>query len=288
MASQTSDNDLSPLHNKAQKGLWGFWIGIFKSFRSHSFLLKKLVSVNIINAYKKSFIGLSWLILTPIISVIVWILLNRAGIMNPGETGIPYPAFVLLSTSIWAFFQGSYQVTSQVIVNSGRFLVTAKFPHELLIGEQLIVHSINFVVPFVINIIVLLIYDVQFHTVAILFPVSLIPLLLLGSAIGMVVSLLRVVAVDLSRLADQCMLFLMFITPIVYSPKVELAWLAEIIKYNPLTYLVGFSRDLLITGTFTNINGFIVCSIFSFVSFLVCFRIFMRSEGKLLERLINV
>jgi lipopolysaccharide transport system permease protein len=37
----------------------------------------------------------------------------------------------------------------------------------------------------------------------------------------------------------------MYLTPIVYAPKVEVSFLANIISLKPLTYLVGFSRDLL-------------------------------------------
>ncbi|PTM08501.1 MAG: hypothetical protein DA408_20450 [Bacteroidetes bacterium] len=293
MSSKVSGNyppaeNLVPLHGNTNEQFATRLIGYARHLKQYSYLLQQLIIVDITNAYKRSFIGLSWLVITPIVSVLVWILLHGAGIMEPGKTDIPYPAYVLLSTSIWSFFQGAYQVTSNVISNSGRFMVTAKFPHEVLVVEQVIVHIINFVIPFFINIVVLLAYGIDFSWAALLFPLTLIPLLFLGTGLGLLVALLRVVAVDFSKLADQCVTFLMFLTPIIYAPQIKLTWLASIVKYNPLTYLIGFSRNLLTQGTLYEPYYYFVFSLASLVFFFICLRIFMKYEGNLLERLINV
>jgi len=282
------DKTLTPLYaervRNPLKRIWGY----LQNIKRHTYLLNQLIVVDITSSFKRSFIGLSWLIITPIISVFAWVLLQGAGIIDPGDTNIPYPAYVLLSTSIWSFFQGSYLVTSNVIINGGRFMVAAKFPHEVLIAQQMVVHCINFVIPFIINIIVLLFYGIKFSSIAFLFPVTLIPLLLLGTGLGLLVALLRVVAVDFSRIADQCIMFLMFLTPIIYAPRIQLNWLANIVKYNPLTYLVGFSRDVLTHGNFYELNLYLIFSLISFVFFIISVWIFMKFESKLLERLINV
>ncbi len=288
MEKDLSTIGLKPLYLNEKRGLVGRIADYSRNIRRFSYLLRQLVIVDITNAYKRSFIGLSWLVITPIIGAFVWVLLNGAGVFNPGETAIPYPAYVLLSTSIWSLFHGSYQVTSNIITESGKFMITAKFPHEVLIVQQIIIHCINFIVPFLINILVLVIYGIKFSWAALLFPLTLIPLILLGTGIGLIVALLRVVAVDFSRLADQCLNLLMFITPIIYAPKIKLDWLANIVKYNPLTYLIGFSRDLLTTGVFAEFMLYLLFSFFSVIFFVICLRIFMKHEAKLLERLINV
>ncbi len=288
MDSNNSKNNLTPLYGKVHNGPFGQLLSYGRNIIKYSYLLRQLVNVDIVVTFKRSFIGLSWLVITPILSVLVWVLLHSAGIIDPGQMDIPYPAYVLLSTSIWSFFQGSYSITSNVINNSGRFLVTAKFPHEVLIAEQIIVHCINFFIPFVVNIVVLILYGIKLSWIALLFPLTLIPLLLLGTGIGLLVALLRVVAVDFSRLADLFIGFLMFLTPIVFAPKIELHWLSSIVKYNPLTYLIGFARDLLTQGVFYETNLFLLFSGVSLVFFIFCLRIFMKFESKLLERLIIV
>jgi homopolymeric O-antigen transport system permease protein len=286
--SNNLKGNLTPLNMRDHKGAIEGLRNFVQNLRRYSYLFQQLVKVNVTHVYRRSFIGLSWLVLAPIISVLGWILLHGAGIFVPGETEIPYPAYVLLSTSIWSFFIGSFQVTSNVITNNTQILVTAKFPHEILVLESIVVHCIQFVVPFLVNVVVLMIYGVKFHWIAIIFPITLLPLLLVGAGLGMIVALLRVVAVDISRFADHSLLFLMFITPVIYSPNISLQWLADIVKYNPLTYLIGFSRDILTKGTFYEFNLYLITSFCCLIFFIFCFRIFLKFEKKLIERLINV
>jgi lipopolysaccharide transport system permease protein len=259
-----------------------------KQLFSFLFLVRQLVKIDITSAYRRSFIGLTWMVITPILSVVAWVLLRGAGILNPGDTGIPYPAYVLLSTSIWSFFLGAYQSTSQVLIAGSRLMVTVQFPHEVLVAKRIMVHLINFVIPFAVNLVVLMIYGVSFSWHLLIFPLSLLPLLLLGVSLGLIVALLRVVAFDFANLFDKAIQFLMFVTPIIYAPKVEIAGLATIIQYNPLTYLIGFSRDLLTKGTFYEPQTYALVSLGVLVLFLISYGFFVKFERDLVERMINV
>ncbi|MFT5802021.1 MAG: lipopolysaccharide transport system permease protein, partial [Nonlabens sp.] len=115
------------------------WSDFFSNLRKYRFLLLQLIRIDILAGYKKSFIGILWMVIYPILSVIIWIILNSAGIIEPGESAIPYPAYVLLSTSIWGFFIGIYQTTSQTILGGGRMMIMNKFPQEILMVNKIVV-----------------------------------------------------------------------------------------------------------------------------------------------------
>ena len=260
---------------------------IFKNLKSFSFFIRQLVRINILRDFKRSYIGLLWLFILPIISVIIWILLNGAGIIEPGETKIPYPAFVLLSTSIWGFFVEVYRSTSNIFKNHGNMIIMTRFPHEVLVIERVVVQLIRFSIPFLVNIIVLLVYGIEFTWLALLFPLTLIPLLILGVAIGLIVSMLRIIAVDVASLIDHAINFLMFLTPVVYAPQVKIGWLADAIRINPMTYLIGFSRDVLLEGAFFMPKLWAICLAATLVFFLFALRLFIIAEPKIIERLIG-
>lgn len=280
-------NPQTQLYPSRRGSLLYHWHAIVKNISTYSFFIHQLVRVNILNDFKRSYIGLLWLFILPIISVIIWILLNGAGIIEPGDTGIPYPAFVLLSTSIWGFFAEIYRSTSRIFTERGNMMIMARFPHEVLVVEQILVHLIRFTIPFLVNIVVLLLFGIRFTWLALLFPLTLLPLLILGVAIGLIVSLLRVVAMDIANLFDHGINFLMFLTPVVYAPKVEIGWLSEAIRFNPLTYLIGFSRDVLTQGVFYEPLVWGACIVLTLVFFFFSVRIFMVAEPKVLERLIS-
>ncbi|MCI5092359.1 ABC transporter permease [Phaeodactylibacter sp.] len=251
------------------------------------YLVKQLTQVEIIGMYKKSFLGMAWMFILPILAVIIWVVLNGAGVVNPGETDIPYPAYVLLSTSIWGFFLEAYKSASNLLTKNGRMLIMSEVPFEPLLTQKVVVHLINFIIPFAVNLIVLLAFGVRFSAMALLFPLSLIPLLLLGMAIGMVVAIFRVIMVDVANLVDEGMKLLMFLTPIVYTPKITASWLEVIVGYNPLTYLIGFSRDLLTSGTLFRPLEYLIFSGISMLLVVISFRFLLKSSTLVLERLIN-
>jgi len=255
------------------------------SLHRYRYLSWQLVRSNLVGGYKKSFIGLGWMLILPLITVATWILLNGAGVVEPGETGIAYPAYVLLSTSIWGFFMELYRTSSKVLTDRGRMVVMNSFPYEVLLMEKVIVHLINFSIPLVLNIVVLLIFGVRFswHTL-LLFPISLLPLLLLGLGIGMVVAVMRVIAVDICTLVDEGMKVLMFLTPVVYAPKVKTGWLAFFNEYNPLAYLISFSRELLINGDFFQTYAYLWCALLCFFFFYLTLRFYLNFSKRVLER----
>ncbi len=263
------------------------WLTLVQNIRNYSYFIRQLVRISFLKEFKRSYLGLLWLFILPIISAIIWILLNGAGIIKPGDTSISYPAYVLLSTSIWGFFVEIYKNTSNTFLAGGKMKLLARFPYEAFIVEKVIVHILRFVIPFVINIIVLLLFGVRFSWVALLFPLTLIPLLILGLSIGLVVSIFRVLLDDVAIFIDQAMGFLMFLTPVVYAPDIQIGFLSQLIHLNPLTYLVGFSRDVLIKGTFYEPGLWSICVLLTFIFFVITVRIFMIAEPRVIERLIK-
>jgi lipopolysaccharide transport system permease protein len=113
--------------------------------------------------------------------------MNATGILNPGEVGIPYPAYVLISSSIWGLFMGFYGAAAGTLGAGGGFIMQVKYPHEALLIKQVAQHLANFSITFVINIIVLLLFQVVPSWGILLFPIMIIPLFLLGGAIGLII-----------------------------------------------------------------------------------------------------
>ena len=59
---------------------------IYTGLRDYRFLVWQLVRTTLIGSYKKSFIGMAWMFILPILAVAVWVVLHGAGIVDPGDT----------------------------------------------------------------------------------------------------------------------------------------------------------------------------------------------------------
>ncbi len=259
---------------------------MFKHSVSSWELIKQLFFRDFFAIYKKSFLGAGWVLVSPIIAVLTWVFMNFTGILHPGDVGIPYPAYVLLSVSIWGLFISFYQGASGTLSAGQGFIFQVKYPHESLLIKQIMEQLANFLITLVVNIIVLLIFHVVPSWKIILFPILILPMLFLGAGLGLFVSVLSVAATETKRIVDLIINNLIFITPVIYSQNVSSGILATIIRLNPLTYLVAAVRDTIIYGQLNNFDMFLWSSLLSLLVFLISLRFFFVSEEKVVERMI--
>lgn len=263
--------------------LWGV---MFKNIIKSRELIWQLFKRDFLMAYKKSFLGMAWIFIAPLIGIVSWVFMNATGILNPGQMEIPYPAYVLISSSIWGLFMGFYSSATGTLGAGNGFIMQVKYPHEALLVKQTAELLANFLLGFVMNLIVLLAFSVVPSWKTVLVPLAIIPLFLLGSGIGLIFSVVGVVAMDISKGFNVVFGLLMYITPVIYSDQIENPTLQMVMKYNPLTYLVGNVRDLIIFGRFDHPDRFLYASLFALLVFLISWRFFYLSEEKVIEKMI--
>ncbi len=267
-------------------GLFRTWVVMSRNIWGARELIWQLFKRDLLAGYKKSFMGFAWLFISPLFGIISWIFLYKTGMFNPGELGIPMPAYVLLGTSAWGLFMGFYGSASSTLSAGGGLLMQVNYPHEALLFKQVANQLANYSINFLMNICVLLAFKVVPSWGILLFPLVALPMFLLGSAIGLMVALVSVVAVDLTAFIGIGMSILMYCTPVIYSPQNPSAVVQFLNHWNPLTYLVCSCRDVIVYGRLYQPVGYFISSGVALLAFLVSWRLFYVSEDKLVERMI--
>jgi lipopolysaccharide transport system permease protein len=237
-------------------------------------------------SYKKSFLGWSWIFLSPIVGVISWIFMNATGVLTPGNVGIPYPAYVLLSTSIWGLFMSFYGSAKGTLSAGTGFVMQVKYPHEALLIHQTLMAFSNFIISFIITIAFLFAFGVYPHWKIIFFPLLVLPLFFLGAAIGLIISVVAAVSTDFNKAFDVVFSLTLYVTPVIYSPTTANPALEQIVKYNPLTYLICTIRDIIIYGKSDYFFGYLIVSAVALLLFIISWRIFYISEDMVIEKMI--
>jgi lipopolysaccharide transport system permease protein len=262
------------------------WIILVRNIIQSWGLIYQLFRRDFLMSYKKSFIGAGWIFISPLLGIVSWVFYNATGILQPGDVGMPYPAYVLLSTSIYGLFGGFYTAASGTLNAGLGFITQVNYPHDVLLLKQALVQIANFAVVFLINIIVLLCYGVIPSVYIFLLPVLILPIFFIGSSIGLFSCIIEVVASDINKGITFLIGILLFITPVIYSAKVQDPFLQKIIKWNPLTYLIGGARDMIIYGKIEHLNKYLICAGVSFLLFLFSWRIFYITEQRVIEKMI--
>ena len=273
-------------NQRHELGVFETWRVMVKNILHSRELIWQLFKRDFFAGYKKSFLGISWIVISPLMGIVSWVFLNMTGMFHPGDLDIPYPAYVLIGTSMWGLFMGFYTSASMTLSAGKALVMQINYPHEALLFKQTAQHLANFSITFVMNIIVIIAFKVVPSWTIVFFPFVALPLFFLGAGIGLLVSMISIVAVDVSKVISMGMGLMMYATPLIYSDSVSSPVVRSIIKWNPLTYLICSTRDIIIYGRLYDVTGYILCAGLSILIFLVSWRLFYVSEDRIIERMI--
>lgn len=271
--------------SRERLGVFSAWKQVIRNIYTYRALLAEMIRISIRSQYKKSFIGVAWMFILPIITIAVWLLLNRAGIFNPGPMDIPFPVYVMITSTIWSFFFGLQDMLSRSISQGAQHFLMAEYPHEIMVLEKLIVQLIYFTAPLLLNLVLLWYFDIAVSWKLIFFPLVILPLLCMSVALGMLFSIMEVVAVDLGKLANKAMSTLIYFTPVIYSPDSPSGLLKTLVQWNPLTYLISSARQIIIHGTLYQPEYYAYSAVFAVLLLVVSVRIYYIAEARIMERI---
>jgi ABC-type polysaccharide/polyol phosphate export permease len=273
-------------NQRHELGFFHTWAVMLTNIVRSRELIWQLFKRDFFASYKKSFIGITWIFLAPVMGIVSWVFLQKTGMLQPGEVGIPYPAYVLIGTAMWGLFMGFYESARSTLSAGQSLVMQVNYPHEALLFKQTAQHLANFLIGFVMNIIVIVAFGVVPSWKIIFFPLVVLPLFFLGAAIGLIISMISIVAVDLNRIINMGMGLMLWVTPVIYSDRVKSPLVQFLMKWNPLTYLVCSARDIIIYGRLYETTGYFICAGLSVILFMVSWRLFYVSEDKIIERMI--
>lgn len=264
------------------------WITMARNTWSARELIQQLLKRDLTAQYKKSHIGVLWMLAGPIMAVVPWLFAAKVQVYDPGTIDIPLPVYLIVGRAMWGAFSNFYSNGVGTLGAGGGLLMQVSYPHEAMLAKQVLSGLVGFALQLCTCMLIMCLFKVYPGWGLLFFPLALLPLFFLGVALGLIVGMIKVVAYDLDRVITILWGFAMWTTPLLYSNQVPSPTLQVIIKYNPLTYLVCSARDVLIHGHVYNHNVqvYALCVGVALLLFLTSLRLFHVSEQKLIERMI--
>jgi lipopolysaccharide transport system permease protein len=287
MSKGVEDRELTVYYpnQRARVSFWGTCGIVLRNIYEGRELVWQLFKRDFLVVYRRSLLGYFWIFAGPIIGIVTWVFMNYAGILRPGEVGMPYPVFVLLGSQMWGLFMGFYESSAATLGAAGGLMKQIKFEHEVLLVKQVSLVLANFFMTLIIVIVVMVAFRVVPPWEAVFFPVVMLPLLFLGAGIGLVVSVFSAVISDIGTIVGRLLGLAMYITPVIYTTDFEHPVLRAIVKYNPLSYLIMACRDILTAGRIEHLGEYLLVSGLSLGLFLVALRLFYVSEPLVAEKM---
>ncbi|MFN8496861.1 MAG: ABC transporter permease [Anaerolineae bacterium] len=195
--------------------------------------------------YKQTVLGIAWIVLQPIVSMIVFSALF-GGLLKVPSGDVPYPIFAFTALLPWNYFAGSLTRSSQSLVNSSHLITKVYFPRLIIPMSAVLSGLVDFGVSFVILIGLMVYYRIALTPAALLLPLFLLLAMATALGFGLWLSALNARYRDIGYLVPFLVQMWMYVTPVVYGASLIPERYRWILALNPMTAVVeGFRWSLL-------------------------------------------
>jgi lipopolysaccharide transport system permease protein len=208
--------------------------------------------------YRSSFFGVMWALVPPIFAAVTLTAARNSGVLNFGETSIPYPAFVVLSVCLWQTFTAALTKPIVGLLAARSILTKVNFPREVIILSECAKLTISALIQALLAVAVFVYFKVPVAATAPLIVFSLLAMMLVGLTISILLAPVALLYGDVSNAMPLIIGALFVITPVVYVAPPPVGLFSWVVSINPLTPLMEVSRELVYAPVLNHLGGFLL------------------------------
>ncbi len=252
-------------------------VGSIKNFMKYRFLLAELIKKGIKLKYRRSYLGIVWTLIEPLLTMMVLTFVFSTLFGNTDKT---YPVYILSGRLLYSFFStGTKAALKSIRANSG-MIKKVYVPKYLYPLSSILFNYVIFLLSLVVLAVVGLALGVWPTLYIFQAIVPLINILLLSFGAGMILATMGVFFRDLEYLWGVALMLVMYASAIFYYPdRLINGGKGWILKFNPLYCIIDNFRSA-IFGEAMNIKMLIYSLVFSLVSIAVGLYFFYKKQDE--------
>lgn len=248
------------------------------------YILKQLVGKDFKLKYRRSFLGVLWSVLNPLLMMIVmsavfstfFVGLRGANIVN-------YPLYLILGNITFGLMNDATSSSLTSIIGSSSLLKKVKIHRFVFPVQKVLFALVNFFFSLIAVAIVMLWFRIVPTWHLLWLPVGLLLLMLFCMGVGLALSALSVFFRDVIHLWGVVMTAWTYATPLFWdfamlggmSPVMQV-----ILRANPMYAYVMFMRDIFLYQTSPSSAVLFSCVAWAALAMIVGYLIFHKTEHK--------
>lgn len=244
-------------------------------FMKYRYLLIELVKKGITLKYRRSYLGIIWTLIEPLLTMIVLTIVFGTLLGHNEKT---FPVYVLSGRLIYSMFSSSTSAAMRSIRSNSAMIKKVYIPKYLYPLSGVLYNYIIFMLSLIVLFVVALVLGVYptFYLLQVIVP--LLTLLLLSLGVGMILGTFSVFFRDLEYLWNVGLMLVMYMCAIFYYPdKLLQSGFAFVLKYNPLYCIISNFRSA-VFGEPMNLYYTVYALLFSIATLIIGFRVFYKKQ----------
>ena len=257
-------------------------MSLMKRLKQYEEFLKTSIKKEIRGKYKKSYLGILWSFLAPLLMIMVYAIIFPIILKSPEKN---YTVFLMTAMIPWNYFTTTVTQGSFVMIANGNILKKVYFPREILPISIVTSGLVNFLISCIIIFLFLFFTGIGFSIYLVLFPLYAIIEYFFILGVVLILSAVTVYLRDIEHIIGVIIQALFYGTPIVYSMNSIPANFAWIFKLNPMSYIVQGFRDILYYQQMPDMIGLLTIVLITIAIMIIGLRVFDKLQRNFAEEL---
>jgi len=252
-----------------------------EDIKQYYFVVQELVSREIKRKYARSFLGIVWSVLNPLMSMAVMSMIFSTIFKRSIEN---FPIYYLTGTIFWGLFSGATSSAMTALVDNKNLLLKAKLPKQIFVLSRVYTSLTNFGYTCVAYVVMLLFFKIELSVTMLLFPIPVFFALLFSLGLGYLLSIVYVFFADIKYLYSILLTLWMYMSAIFY-PYESTAFIAQkIIMSNPVFIFIHFARQVVMYQTIPEPIIWKKMIFWGVGMFVVGYYVFKQKENLVMQR----
>jgi lipopolysaccharide transport system permease protein len=243
----------------AKTGVAAFLAEPFSAFGRHWSLTRELTKRDVLGRYRGASFGLLWSVLSPFLMLLVYTVafgsIFKSRWPQQVEGGPDFTLILFVGLIVHGFFTECLMRAPTLIVSNANYVKRVVFPLEVLPWPMLLSAFFHALMNVLV---LLLLFGLRFGTppwTVVLFPLVLLPLALVGAAIGWLFASLGVYLRDISQVTGVASAALLFLSSAMVPIDTLPPNYQFVFRLNPLSFIIDEARKVALWGQLPDWNG---------------------------------
>ncbi len=262
-------------------------IQFFNNFLKYKYLMGQLVKKNIKLRYRRSYLGMLWTLIEPlltmiVLSVVFGSLLGRNS-TDAAFAGVPFPIYVLTGRLLYSFFSSATNSAMRSIRTNGAMIKKVYVPKYIYPFSGILANFIIFLISLVVlvGVMVFFLATGQYHApingYMVMTVIPLLNLFILSTGVGMILSTLCVFFRDIEYLWSVMLMLIMYCSAIFYFASNMSGDPQKLVKLNPLFGVIDNFRRAFFGQPF-DMRLLLYTSVFAVGTLVIGMIVFYRKQ----------
>lgn len=246
------------------------------------FAIRQLVSREVKRKYARSYLGIVWSVLNPLMTMAVMSMIFSTMFRRSIEN---FPIYYLTGSIFWQLFSTATNTAMSALVDNKTLLMKVKMPKQTFIMARVYTALTNFGYTCIAYVLMLLIFRIEPSWSMLLFPIPVLFILMFSMGIGYLLSILYVFFGDIKYLYSVVLTLWMYLSAIFYPVDQLPEQVASLVGMNPIYVCINFARQIVMYQTIPEAAEWVKMILWGIGMFVFGYVFFKKNENTVMQKI---